>query len=542
MRQDVDVDFARYVRARQHQLLRAAYLVCGDTRLAQDVLERALSTVAGRWERLRDHPDPVVRQHLYRDAVSAAKRARRDSLSAVLAAEKVSDGRDRDPVPGWEALGPELRAPVVLVHFEERGAAETAEVLGEPVDRTARHLDTAMSLLGAGSGRELGVLLDRSSQHLVEVDLAERAWATALAERAVRRRRILSGLGGIAAVGVVVAVAQGIGRDTTPPVPPTPSPTSTVLNRLPDGTVYASMPREGKEDQLPDYDAGLPSLIDPRGRVVSLSKLPSPPSTIVAVYLRRAGTHYRAVLVPKDRTQVLVDELDLLPVSDGAGNEGLPLGPKAISTDGRSVVFAQPGAVVRLDLDSGKVGRYVVPAPDLEVAGWGEGSDVVVRTPSRSFTLDLADPAPRAVPGPVPAPATEGLGLPVTELVGETMTAGRWSASGAYLDQVVTSPVIVRGEGPIYQGLVAVDSEARTGRVLIAPESPDGLTGRFVSCCTALGWADPSTLLFRSAGYDGSWVLAWNVETGRVYDVTRLDEGGGVDYPRALALAVGSRG
>jgi hypothetical protein len=56
-----------------------------------------------------------------------------------------------------------------------------------------------------------------------------------------------------------------------------------------------------------------------------------------------------------------------------------------------------------------------------------------------------------------------------------------------------------------------------------------------------LAWADPSTVLFRSSGYDGSWVLAWNVETGRVFDVARLDEGGGVDYPHAIALAVGTR-
>ena len=544
MRQDVDADFARYVRARQHRLLRAAYLVCGDTRLAQDVLEGALATVAGRWERVREHPDTVVRHHVYRDALAAARHARRDSLSAVLAVDEETGERDGDPLRGWEALGPELRAPVVLHHFEERSAAETAEVLGETDDRTARRLDAARSRLGVGSGRELGVLLDRASQHVVEVDLAERAWGTALVGRAVRRRRLLSGVGALAAVGVVVAVAQGVDRGGANPAP-TPSPSTLVtaaVNRLPDGTMYAAMPLEGAEDRLPDYDAGLPSVIDPKGRAVSLSTLDAPPTSVVAVYLRRAGTHYRAVLVPRDRTQVVVDGLDLLPTRDADGNEGVPLGPKAISADGRWVVFAQPGAVVRLDLESGAVDRYAVPAQDLQMAGWGEGPTVLARGSSRAWTLDLSSASPRAVASAAPTALTSGMQLPVTELVGETVSAGRWAASGAFLDQVVTSPVIVRGNGPIYQGLVVVDAESRSGRVLLAPESPDGRTGRFVGCCTVLSWADPSTVLFRSSGYDGSWVLAWDVETGRVYDVTRLDEGGGVDYPQALALAVGSRG
>ena len=71
MQHEVDADFARYVRARQRGLLRAAYLVCGDQRAAQDVVEGALATVAGRWSRVKEYPDPVVRQHLYRDAVAA---------------------------------------------------------------------------------------------------------------------------------------------------------------------------------------------------------------------------------------------------------------------------------------------------------------------------------------------------------------------------------------------------------------------------------------------------------------------------------------
>ncbi|GAA2738848.1 hypothetical protein GCM10009867_32060 [Pedococcus aerophilus] len=550
MQPAVDADFARYVRARQHRLLRAAHLVCGDERLAQDALESALATVAARWPRVREYPDTVVRQHVYREALAAAKQAGTESLAAELATELATEpasesvrGSVDGSVGGLAALTPRQRAVVVLRHFEERSESDAAEVLGESQATVAGEEQKALATLGMGA-EAVGGFLDRASQRLVEVDLADRAWALALDRRARRRRRALSGIGSVAAAAVVVAVALGVERGGSSPSPgPTPSTSVTApVNRLPDGTMYAAMPLEGDEDQLPDYDAGLPSAIDPEGRAVELSSLAGPPPDVVAVYLRRAGTHYRAVLVPKGRTQVVVDGLDLLPTRDAGRNDGVPLGPKAISADGRWVVFAQPRAVVRLDLRTGSFERYAVPAEDLAVAEWTDGQTVRARTADRSFTLDLGSSSPRAVAA---APAAERLdprGLPVTDLVGETVSAGPWSASGAVLDQVVTSPVIVRGNGPIYQGLVAVSGAGEPGRVLLAPESPDGQTGRFVSCCTALAWADPSTLLFRSAGYDGSWVLAWNVRTGRVYDVTRLDEGRGVDYPQALALAVGERG
>ena len=524
MQREVDPDFARYVRARQHQLLRAAHLVCGERQEAEQVLEGALATVAGRWHRVREEPDTAVRRQLYRDAVVSARGHRAD-VRGVLG-----------------GLPPKERALLVLRYFEERSEGQVAQVLGASVPDVSRETRAAVARLhDLYPAHDVTELLDDASRHVAEVDLAERSWSAALARRRVRRRRVTSAVAGVAALGVVVVAAQGAGRGGSTPAPSPTTASRAVVQRLPDGTVYAAMPLEGEEDRLPDYDAGLPSVIDPEGHAVRLSTLRVPPESVVAVYLRRAGTHYRAVLVPKDHPQVVVDTLDLLPTRDAGGNEGVPLGPKAISPEGQYVVFAQPGAVVRLDLRTGAVDRYAVPAPDLQLVGWGSGRTVVARTAREAWALDLEQPSPRAVRTAVPTALTRGVAVPVTELAGETVSAGRWAASGAYFDQDVTSPVIVRGNGPIYQGLVAVDADSRSGRVLLAPESPDGRTGRVKECCTVLSWADPSTVLFRSSGYDGSWVLAWNVETGRVYDVARLDEGGGVDYPHAIALAVGTR-
>ncbi|CAN7403758.1 SigE family RNA polymerase sigma factor [Knoellia sp. LjRoot47] len=135
---EVDEDFAEYVRARQQRLLRAAYLVCGDEHLAQDLLQGALIKLALNWPKVRDgHPDAYVRRILYRDAVSAWRRRRREvvggdaPLLAATAPERVEGRIDRvDLMRALAQLAPRQRAVVVLRYFEDRSERETAEVLG----------------------------------------------------------------------------------------------------------------------------------------------------------------------------------------------------------------------------------------------------------------------------------------------------------------------------------------------------------------------------------------------------------------------------
>lgn len=133
---DVDDDFASFVRARQHRLLRAAYLVCGDEHLAEDLLQGALVKLALHWSKVKnEYPDAYVRRILYRDALSAWRKRRREVLAAELP--------DADPAPGGVDTGervdlmralaqlpPRQRAVVVLRWFEDRSERDTAEALG----------------------------------------------------------------------------------------------------------------------------------------------------------------------------------------------------------------------------------------------------------------------------------------------------------------------------------------------------------------------------------------------------------------------------
>jgi RNA polymerase sigma-70 factor (sigma-E family) len=154
MRREVDEDFARYVRARQHRLLRAAYLVCGDAHLAEDLLQGAFAKLAGRWEKVRGgNHDAHVRKILYRDAVSSWRRTRRESLSAFPVGElPVPDptsqaGQRVDLERALAELTPKQRAVVVLRYFEDRTEVESAEALGVSVGTVKSQTHAALARL-----------------------------------------------------------------------------------------------------------------------------------------------------------------------------------------------------------------------------------------------------------------------------------------------------------------------------------------------------------------------------------------------------------
>jgi RNA polymerase sigma-70 factor (sigma-E family) len=156
MRHEVDEEFARYVRARQHRLLRAAYLVCGDAHLAEDLLQGALTKLATRWDKIRhENPDAYVRRILYRDAVSSWRKTRRESLSSLPLIEVPVHDRSSqtsqriDLERALAELTPKQRAVVVLRFFEDRSEIEAAEVLGVSVGTVKSQTHAALARLRA---------------------------------------------------------------------------------------------------------------------------------------------------------------------------------------------------------------------------------------------------------------------------------------------------------------------------------------------------------------------------------------------------------
>lgn len=171
----VDADFADFVRARQHHLIRAARLYCGDHHGAEDLVQDALVKLASRWESVREgSPDAYVRRILYRDAVSRWRKWGRevpyaaepgdrspfDTERADAASEAWVEGADVRQA--LRRLPPRQRAVVVLRYYEDLSERDIADALGcspgTVKSQASKALNTLRTLLPAvaGSAQSVG--------------------------------------------------------------------------------------------------------------------------------------------------------------------------------------------------------------------------------------------------------------------------------------------------------------------------------------------------------------------------------------------------
>jgi len=153
----MDQDFGEYARLHQHRLRRAAFLVCGDANLADDLVQQALIKLARHWPRVRSqNPDAYVRRILYHEAVSSWRRNRREQLTMIGQVPDVSTSAAQSRIAGeidmQSALGrlsPQQRAVIVLRYFEDRTEADTASILGVSVGTVKTQAARALSKLRA---------------------------------------------------------------------------------------------------------------------------------------------------------------------------------------------------------------------------------------------------------------------------------------------------------------------------------------------------------------------------------------------------------
>lgn len=568
MRADIDEDFADYVRARQRQLLRGAYLVCGDRHLAEDLLQQALVKLALRWDRIRtEDPDAYVRRILYRDAISSWHRSRGDRPDPFggdrIFADEPSGPVEPTSVHGvLLGLAPKRRAVLVLRFFEDRTEADTAEVLGLSDDAVKAQTHAAIAQLP--SARDLGSLLDDASESLPEVDFGEAAWADAVQTERQRRRTALGSLGAAVAAAVAV-VGMGLmdrsgGEDVGPA--PTPPPTVVRYQRTFTDVLYAIAPEVGSEVSLRRMDSGLPRVLPREGTTPSTWEWPSG-RPVVAVTLRHlsvAGGRYAVVVLGPGGIAVQIPDLALAPTREADGSMGLPLTSAAVSPDGRMLVFAQPGKVLLFTVQTGELRSADVPSERLERAGWGVGGAMVIASSgSESWAIDpgslevrgLAQRAPAgqySIDGSgVPRPFLQrwsatgqylgGMPLalpPGVEGRGETVDNGiGWAGRGAFLSPDVPSSADGGRPG---QALVAVQSGLDSSlRLLLFGRSND----RPMSCCQAVGWKG-HILLFTSASTGGRVdVLGWDVGSGEVLRVAEMSGSGLALGPGATSAPLG---
>jgi len=161
---DERLDFEDFVRGRSTALLRTAYLLTGDRRDAEDLLQTALERTSRRWSSISQSPDAYVRRAMANTVTSWWRRnmatevplfddqiaAKADAIGAVAIRDAL--------VRGLLALPVRQRAVLVLRYFDDLSEVETAAAMQCSVG-------TVKSQASRGLARLRELVDDQDSDH-----------------------------------------------------------------------------------------------------------------------------------------------------------------------------------------------------------------------------------------------------------------------------------------------------------------------------------------------------------------------------------------
>jgi RNA polymerase sigma-70 factor (sigma-E family) len=156
--------FREFVLARSPALLRTAWMLTGDSQLAEDLLQSALAATWPRWERIRGgQPDAYVRKVMVRTYGAWWRRRWRgerpsEQLPEPTAADAYAGADDRVALGrALAALPVGQRQVVVLRYFEDLSEREVAALLdcsiGTVKSQAAKGLAKLRTAMGTETAR-----------------------------------------------------------------------------------------------------------------------------------------------------------------------------------------------------------------------------------------------------------------------------------------------------------------------------------------------------------------------------------------------------
>jgi RNA polymerase sigma-70 factor (sigma-E family) len=158
------IDFELWVTEKADALLRFAYVLTGDSNLAEDAVQDALTTACARWNRVSraDDPEAYVKRMVVNAHISWWRRFRKREAPAAEPTRTAPPSADgtaarADAEAIWalcSTLPDKQRAAVVLRFYEELSYAEIAGLL-HCAEATARsHVHRALAVLKTTLSKE----------------------------------------------------------------------------------------------------------------------------------------------------------------------------------------------------------------------------------------------------------------------------------------------------------------------------------------------------------------------------------------------------
>lgn len=162
--------FAEFVSERSSSLHRAAYLMVGDTGLAQDLVQEALTRTYVAWPRLRDvnNAEAYTRKVITTTAITWFRRKGWGNERATGILPEDGHGGHAEGVAtratlmdALAKLPPRQRAAIVLRYYDDLTEAQTADVMGCALGTVKSQVSAGLRSLRAllGDGLDLDDLL-----------------------------------------------------------------------------------------------------------------------------------------------------------------------------------------------------------------------------------------------------------------------------------------------------------------------------------------------------------------------------------------------
>jgi|tagenome__1003787_1003787.scaffolds.fasta_scaffold20965781_3 hypothetical protein len=383
-------------------------------------------------------------------------------------------------------------------------------------------------------------LLHESVADLDVPDLADVAWRSGAR---ARRRRIVSAVGGVAAVvlavgGTVwVAGQRPDGRGAAPvhrPSPTSPiSPTATGTpydqkGGKPDaeyhGTSVWWAPSVAQEGQLPAYQSSpLPTTIDllapdsglvgdPIGRALAAFAVYASDGSLSSVRVLGPDGLLRGVDLVADPGE----PAPVTPMRNPEGNLRIRAGAAMLSPSGKYLMFPQKGSIRLLRLSNDQWSTIDTGTHATWDATWTDDDGIVMWNPNRP---DATAPVYDVAGGRVAraSGATDDL---VPRYDGDPYGLPRRSPGGALAQSFVAGADVPQPPelhlSPRQSDWIGV--AAAPDAVLVLPQE----SARQKECCQLAGWLDRFTLVYESRSSEGLRLLAWRMGTGRFWQVSRI--------------------
>jgi hypothetical protein len=394
-------------------------------------------------------------------------------------------------------------------------------------------------------------LLLQATDQLPEPELADAAWAAGLVVNRRRRRAVVISVIAVIALAVLASILIGVGTsgnadDVTPPrTPPGYIESSGKIS----GIDYWVAPPPGSERFLDRLETPLGDRLQLPDKVRPLAKHTL--DNVAAVVLVKHEDRYAPLLLGSDGSWAEAD------VGLAAVGGAPPLSSGAVSPEGRIVAFPQPDELVTVDASTAQISRFPLPAGAFRSVSWvADGRRILVSGPDAAYQVVVGEVgngeqpvvpvSPARDPDEVTSPfriqtgsvmrylfdgqwaEDSPLTLPVQSWQGQTFSSISAAARVFVAEKLPQVPTRVS-----QPQVVAAISTLRTmpSRLLVLGEPQDNPPTREgagdrpfvreVGCCSVLGWYDDSNVLFRVHG----WVLAWNLDSGRVRRVTEVGVG-----------------